>query len=457
MADILVVYHYNNGYEFPVRATLRDHLLSFGRYAPHRCCYLNLEYQGVPDYIARMKFDLIIFHTTFLSTRWTLSLFERLMKVAERLQQMEAIKVAIPQDEFIRTDMLCDFINAFRINYVFSIFPESEWPKIYHKVDLHRTRMFKILAGYLDERTLQRIRRLARKTKRCLDVGYRAQHNAPWLGRHGLLKVKVADLFQQRARDRGLRVDISTKPEDKFLGDEWYKFLLRCRYTIGVPGGSSILDRDGSLKVKTEDYLASCPSASFEEVERACFPGKDGSLLAAVITPRHLEACATKTCQVLIEGEYDGVLKPGIHYIELKQDFSNLDQVIDLIHQDSRRETLVANAYRDIVESKRYTYRDMVQFILEKALKGVKNEKALSVTNRVRGEVLHFRIRWTDRFDWLRIALIWRRMRTWQEIRACLHAWLPPSYILLLRKALGITGEYQRNRRYNHSLESKGR
>ena len=367
MSNILVVY-FHGADEFPVRATVWDHLYSFERYAPHRCFYVNMAVRRLPSFITHVKFSSIVFHTTFLSTRWDLSLFAHLMKESQSLKHIRTIKLALPQDEFIHTDILCDFINEFEVDYVFSIFPESEWPKIYHRVNFDRTRFFKVLAGSLDDHAVSKIEKLSKGCFRSIDIGYRAWHAAPWLGRHGLSKVRVAEIFKVRAPQAGLTTDISTRPQDVLLGDKWYRFLSRCKYTIGVPGGSSILDRDGTLKKKTEEFVRHHPDASFEEIEGACFPSQDGSLDAAVITPRHLEACATRTCQVLMEGEYNGILKPRKHYIELRRDFSNIEDVLEIIRQDTLRTEITERAFRDVVASRRYTYQRFVDFILEKSL-----------------------------------------------------------------------------------------
>jgi hypothetical protein len=283
------------------------------------------------------------------------------MDKVQKIRDLPSVKVALPQDEYIYTDLLSNFINEFSIDYVFSVAPETEWPKIYRTVDFNKVKFFRVLTGYLEDTTVRRINALAKREQaRPIDIGYRAKWPAPWLGRHGHLKGRIGDLFQQEAPKKGLVTDISSQREDTFLGDDWYRFLLRSKYTIGVEGGSSILDHDGSIKKKTEEYLAQHPEASFEEVEDACFPDLDGSFRLFAISPRHLEACATRTCQVLVEGNYNGVLAPGVHYIELKKDFSNVDQVLETIKADNLREQITERACCDIVESEKYTYRKFV-------------------------------------------------------------------------------------------------
>jgi hypothetical protein len=362
----------------------------------------------MPWYIKLIQFDLIIFHTIFLSLRWkSRAEFEKLAEKAHWLKQVEAVKIALPQDEFTQTDVLCDFINEFGIDYVFSVAPESEWSKIYPTIDFQKVKFFNVLTGYLDEDTVSRISMLAKSAQaRSIDIGYRAWGHPPWLGRYGFLKTQIADHIQEEAPLMGLVTDISTRAEDTFLGDDWYRFLLRCKYTLGVESGAGILDRDGTIQKKTDEYLMRHPQASFEEVEAACFPNLDGSLHLFVISPRHLEACATKTCQVLIEGAYNGILVAGKHYIQLKRDFSNTNQVLNLIKQDNLREEIAERAYREVVESGRYTYKGFVEFILEKSLEYLEPGYSSS-THSPRNKLFYHWNELMDRFSWTQVALHW--------------------------------------------------
>jgi len=371
MYNILIVHCYHG--EYPIRTTSRDWLLSFERYSGHRCFYLNLAFSGIPWYVSKIKWDLIIFPHLFTSERWGRINFRSLIKKAQPLKKIDAVKILFNQDEFFYTNVLSDFINEFDIGFVFTCARESEWRKIYPTVDFKKVRFQTILTGYLEEDTIEKIRVLSGSVPdRIYDVGYRASRALPSWGRHGALKTLVAEKFQNAITPEDqLKINISLRREDTFLGDDWYKFLLQCKYTLGVEGGSSILDADGTLMKKTEEYSKNYPEATFEEIESACFPGADGALNLFALSPRHLEACATKTCQILIEGQYNGILIPGIHYIELKKDFSNLDTVIRLIKEDKNRQEIIDRAFRDIVESGKYTYRSFVTFVLETTLGNV--------------------------------------------------------------------------------------
>ena len=369
--NILVLLHYPTQNP-PMRATIRDHIFCFERYSEHNVFYLNLWYcDDVPAEILSMSYDLIILHTVFLSARWDPAIFSRLMGLPglQKLCKGDAIKIAIPQDEFLHTDVLCDFINSFNVQHVFTVAPETEWPAIYRKVDYSKVTFHKVLTGYLDDTTVTQILEFsAMITSRNVDIGYRAWRAAYWLGRHGQLKYQIADIFKVMAPRYGFTTDISTDDRQTILENDWYKFMLNCKYFIGVEGGASILDRDGSIKACTENYLTEYPSASFEEVESVCFPQIDGSFRLFAISPRNLEACATKTCQVLVEGSYNGILQPWVHYIPLNKDFSNLGEVFYAMKDDDLRTRIVEKAYQDIVASEKYSYRNFVSTLLMNVL-----------------------------------------------------------------------------------------
>jgi hypothetical protein len=362
--NILVVYY---AIGWPLRATIEEHLYSFRRYSPHRVFYVNLAVRRIPRGFRRIPFDLILFHTIFLG-RWNRPAFRRLMDLAEPLRDRAPVLAALPQDEFLSNDLLVEFIRRLRVTRVFPVSPEDTWPSIYEGVDFAAVRFERVLTGYLDPATIARIREPSRELDRPVDIGYRAFAAPAWLGSFGLRKAELATVFSAAAPRHGLSTDISTRAADTFHGAEWHRFLLRCRYTIGVEGGSGILDRDGTIKRCTEGLLERRPGATFAEIEKACFPGRDGSLPLAALSPRHLEACATRTCQVLVEGHYNGILEPGRHYLELKRDFSNLDEVLATMKLDDSRRGIVERAYRDIVDDPRYSYPHFVAQVLDACL-----------------------------------------------------------------------------------------
>lgn len=395
---VLLVYRFGNQ---PMRTTTSEHLFSFQKYCPYPIDYWNIESEPGPTREQAQQYDLVLFHYLFLTHHWGgRATFRDNMRRVAVLREVPGLKVILPQDEFYRPDLFCDFIRDFGIHGVFSVAPEAEWEKIYRGVDFRRVQFFRVLTGYIDEDKQRMIEGLARADRqRDIAIGYRTAGKPYfWFGRHGYLKQQIADAFLERATARGLPVDISTSNRDTITGDDWYRFLMRCKYTIGVESGTSVLDWDGSIHEKTQAYAARHPQAEFAEVEAACFPGMDGGCNLFAVAPRHLESCITRTCQILTKGEYQGVLRPNVHYIEIEKDLSDVDRALDLVASDHLRTEMVERVYRDVVASGKYTYRRFVEEVVEQSFRccawyappprtmGVRlHQAAERVEDRVRG------------------------------------------------------------------------
>jgi hypothetical protein len=362
MGSILVLYYAARA---PLRRTIADHLNSIRRYSGRPCIYVNLAVGPVPSWVQRLDIGLVVFHTTLLATRWFPESLRRIARRLGAIQGLACRRIAIPQDEFLNTDLLVDFLREFRVDHVFTCAPPDEWQTIYGPLMSGGVGLTRVLTGYLEPRAVRRIRQLATTTReRDIDIGYRSWKPEPWLGRHGMLKGWIAERFAEEGRRLGLRVDISMDPADTLMGDAWDRFLLRSRFTIGVEGGASILDRDGRIRTCVNAYSAEHPDASFEEIEQSCFPGLDGTFNLRAISPRHLEACATRTPQILIEGSYNGILEPRTHYIPLRPDFANISEALEEIVSGDGATQMAERAYRDVVASGNYTYESFVATLL---------------------------------------------------------------------------------------------
>jgi hypothetical protein len=79
------------------------------------------------------------------------------------------------------------------------------------------------------------------------------------------------------------------------------------------------------------------------------------------ISPRHFEAAILRVCQILFEGQYAGIMQPMVHYLPLKKDFSNFEEVIRLFRDPQFCHAITENAYRDLILSGRYTYQLLVE------------------------------------------------------------------------------------------------
>lgn len=363
---ILVIY-FQSTWGYPLRDTIKTHLFSWKNYSKHRVIYINIAF-GFPEQWARkINIDTIIFHTSFAAIRWNeLDTFKIYTEKCAYLKEINCQKIIMPQDEWLYTDMLNDFINDFGITHILTVSFEEDWHKIYDKIDFNKVSLKTILTGYLDPGTLKRIKKRKVKVKtRDIDIGYRAWKAEYWLGEHGMHKVWIANIFNKASKERKLKTDISlqTNYEYALKGDDWFDYLLRCKATIGVEGGASLLDKHGDIRRKVEEYLKEHPQASFEETRTHCFLDEDHKLGFKPTSPRHLEACATETCQFLIEGRYNDILLPWKHYIPVKKDYSNIDEVLNILQDTEQIRKITQTAYDDIVKSGKWTYQKFVREI----------------------------------------------------------------------------------------------
>jgi|WetSurMetagenome_2_1015567.scaffolds.fasta_scaffold10188_5 hypothetical protein len=382
----ILVLHYTPGYI--TRPTLIEYMDSFKKYSGCKCYYLNLAYRRIPQYLTKIRFNLIVFSVLFFNARWDKEISNRIIEKTRIVKNMSGIKIAFPQDEFLDSDFLCKIINECNIQNIFSVSPESEWPKIYNGVDLSTKTVRRVLTGYIEESMISKINKKSSANKlRSIDIGYRAGSLA-WAGKFCSLKQKLAEIFLEKASHKGLVLDISFNTKDFFTRNDWYDFLLKCKYTLGVEGGASLLDYDGSIRLKVAEYLRKYPEANLDDIERECFLGKDGNIDIKALSPRHFEACATKTCQILIKGDYNGILKPGKHYIELNEDFSNIEDVIRIVREDKLRGSIVETAYKDIIESGMYTYKRFIEYIMDTT--GCKNISNNDFREEVFGYIVYF-------------------------------------------------------------------
>jgi hypothetical protein len=424
MTDVLIVY---SVVQWPPVAAIRDNLYSFERHSGARCWYLNLGIRRVPRWLRRVRFDAVIFHNTLLWDRVHAPLLARHMRKLRRLDGVGQRRVALPQDEYLQSRALVRIIGDLGIDHVFSVAPESEWAALYAGIDRGRVGFSRVLTGYLALDTLARIEAIVRTPRdRRITIGYRAARMWPSLGRHGLLKTEIARRVGDAAAARGFTLDIDTGPTATIRGDDWYRFLADCKYTLGVEGGASVHDPNGEFQEASVRYLANHPGATFQEVEAQCFPGADGGIDYVAVSPRHLEACATRTAQVLIEGSYNGILRPWEHYIELRRDFSNLPEVLDLIERDSERARITDAAYRDVVASGAYTYERFVREIEEVALADV---PVRPVSRRT--EILSHWARAVDRASWIKVA-VWVNVAG--RLRRLALRVFPDSVVDLIRR-----------------------
>ena len=195
-----------------------------------------------------------------------------------------------------------------------------------------------------------------------------------WLGRLGYEKCFIGQEFERRAGSENLKLDLSNKEGERLYGDAWTEFVASCRAMIGVESGASIIDFDGKLERRVEDYVAANPRATFEEVSQKLLSPYEGSLKLNQISPRCFEAAALRTPMILFEGKYSGVLEPGRHFIVLKKDFSNFDSVLSKLRDHAFLQSMADRTYDEVAMNPRWSYQSFIQRVddsLQNALEDI--------------------------------------------------------------------------------------
>jgi hypothetical protein len=330
-----------------------EHIHALRRFSRHRVDAFNPYGTGRSRLLRLGDYDVVVVHYTIfvLSDNYLAPWFR------EQLAGFGGLKVQFIQDEYRQVDAATARMRELGVGLLFSSVPADAVPNVYGprlpSVDVLTT-----LTGYVPAELEQRPRPALRG--RPLDVVYRGRAIPYWLGRLGQEKVVIGREFLERATSTDLRCDIAWTEAERIYGDEWYRFLGSSRTTLGTESGASIVDFDGSLQERTDDYLRAHPAATFEEVERELLAPFEGNAVIKTVSPRVFEAAALGTAMVNFAGRYSDVAEPWTHYVPLEKDFSNFGEVADAIRDETLLERIAAQAHSDLVASGDYSLRRFV-------------------------------------------------------------------------------------------------
>lgn len=242
-------------------------------------------------------------------------------------------------------------------------------------------------------------------TNRRIDIGVRSNRYLPHMGDNE--RNELFDFFRSYRSDPPIIVNIST--EERFDRKGWAGFLNRCKGTVANEAGTYYLERDDRTVRKVQSYIEEkavssashvisddpkshpllwkilpvgmrrnlrkllCPLGiiskrelykliEYEDIYDRFYKdyGKT-SIYSKCVSSRHFDAIGTKTCQIMLDGRYNDILKADEHYIALRHDFSNIEDVIKRFRDVSYRKAMVDRAYDYIMDTN--TYRHRMSFV----------------------------------------------------------------------------------------------
>lgn len=341
-------------------ATVCDHINAFYNLSIHEIfIYSGLVMNSgrLPDRINLNDFDAVVVHySIFLAIDTYVSPHTR-----HRLKKYNGIKVIFIQDEYRFVYETVSHLKEIGFDLLFTCVPKSEIENVYPRKTLPKIRKINTLTGFVPAALLHY--QPIPLAKRKFHVSYRGRRYPPWHGRLGREKWQIAEQFKKDARYSGLRLNISWKESKRLYGSDWTRLIQNSRAVLGVESGASVFDFTGEISARVETIYSLLKKKDLEKskIHERYYKDQEDNIPLAQISPRIFEAIALRTLCVLYEGYYSGVLEPWKHYVPLKKDHSNHDEVVKILKDDERVAEMITNAYSDIGMNGCYSYRTFIK------------------------------------------------------------------------------------------------
>ncbi|WP_100622801.1 hypothetical protein [Candidatus Coxiella mudrowiae] len=368
-------------------ATIPENI-NLKRFSKFNIHVLNFfKYQGpyykIPPEIDITHYKGIVIHNTISYNLENLRYLDSNLNI--HFRDYQGLKILFKQDEQFNTRQVAEYIGHNKFDLIFTCLKESERHKVYPEEIVGNIKFYQMLTGYVTPKMRQFSYPLE---GRKIDIGYRGSIQPLIFGQLAYEKRKIGYDVRVLAKQKGLVVDISSRWEDRKKGDEWYNFLGNCKAVLGVESGANIFDLDGSLEKRFLELKSTYQLENENDPEVA---ERILELLESIgekidynqISPRHFEAVATKTLQILYEGEYSNILKPWVHYVPLKKDYSNFDEVYNFFSSEENRTAIVEQAYQDIILKHDYWIENFAKHF-DTAIDKIAENKKLKYTINIR-------------------------------------------------------------------------
>lgn len=331
---------------------VRDYVQAFGEYSAHRIHYCDMD-SGPLDFDLD-PFDCVVINYCIWANRRVLS-----AQFFEKMASFSGQKIAILQDEYEYFLWHEKTLIALGMDTIVTCVPETHWRDVFRDDAFRCVSFINALTGYVPEALLNfpNPKPLA---DRDWTLGYRSRPVPFTYGRLTQEKLLIGQRMKQICAERRIPANIEVTEESRIYGLAWPEFIGNCRAVLGTESGSNVFDFDGSIKPAIAAFLEEHPDADFESVHARFLQGRDDKIHMNQVSPRIFEAIAMRTGLVLFEGNYSGVVRPWEHFIPLKKDFSNVDEVFSALEDLPSLEAMIQRAYDDVIASGKYEFRTFI-------------------------------------------------------------------------------------------------
>jgi hypothetical protein len=348
--ELLLLCDYNSS----TASTIVDHIFGIKKYSRHTIHVLSSRGE-LPGDLDLHRFDGIIIHYSLVAC------MDAFIGPNGRIsiREFQGLKIAFVQDDYRFINRTVDAMRDLGVKILFGLVPEDIIDEVYSPERLPGVVRETVLAGYVPEH-LTRLS-VPPFAKRTIDIGYRARKLPAWIGGLGQQKWIIAERFLEHCRQYNLTYDISTNEYDRLYGQRWIDFITNCKAMIGSESGASVCDFTGQIQERVEAHEREFPDTAFEFLRDLYFKDDDGRLAMNVISPRCFEAVALRTLMILYEGKYSNRLVPWRHYVPLKLDHSNFDEVLRVLRDPQRAQTIIDTAFEEVALNPNNMFPSMVE------------------------------------------------------------------------------------------------
>jgi hypothetical protein len=273
----------------------------------------------------------------------------------------------MPQDDYHCPDDLDKLLNDIEIDLLVTIFHKERfllYPKISNNskcsVIQGQTIYFTDTFNFLRDRFFTPIE------KRQYDVFYKATNDPVLPNSLGVKKALLSKSFEKALNLKDLKTNF---PQGKNLiaGNKWFKLMSNSRSILGSNSGSDFIIRNAVLADSFKKKFADLSTEDREEpLDEFNFNGIEKTMLPmTAISPRNIDAASIGTTQILVEGSYSNILKPGLDYLETDFNFSNIEYLLECLNNFKLIRNVTEHAWNTISTSPDLRFDRIFQHIIE--------------------------------------------------------------------------------------------
>lgn len=351
--NVLMLYDDNSTHV----STVAEHLEGFRKHSRHRFFFLPAtEFVGLAD-AKGAELDLSCYDALAIHYSVRVSIPDHLSAgIAAAVAAYRGPKLLFVQDEYDNVETARRWMERLGIDALFTNVPQQSLDLVYPRARFANVDFIPTLTGYVPEDPA--IDAFAMPmAERTLRIAYRGRSLPHQYGALGREKYTIGLDMRRLASARGLPADIEVAEDKRIYGSDWYRFIGSARATLGTESGCNVFDFDGGLRKLAREHK----DMPFEVFSERYLKEHDGLVKMNQISPKIFEAIRLRTALVLFEGDYSGAVCAGEHYIPLKKDYSNVDDVFARLEDIPFLEAMTARAYRDVIETGQYSLQRFVE------------------------------------------------------------------------------------------------